>query len=123
MRTPARKLRIVVLILIALCIASIIFGLVLFIPSTHCYDLSEDDARTMVDRILKHKIERSGGSEILFGYDPAQIKFESFTRGQGKKGDGYNSVEVLYVDAEEDLPLFVARIYETCEVEWLDMRR
>ena len=108
---------------ICTCFLLVIGALIFFKTSaTMCYDMPEKEARGMVERILEDKISRSGNGRVLYGYDASHIAYRSYRKDLGVKGDGFSSVELNYFDSISGGSLFIARIFETCEVEWIDMR-
>lgn len=100
----------------------LVFAVFLFLwRGNECYEISEGEARGLIDRIIADKLEGSKDGKVLFGYDGRRISYSSFTTDWGDPDLG--SIDLTYSDSESRKPLFIARIYGSCEVEWLDISK
>lgn len=87
--------------------------------NTDCFDMSEVEAKNKIKRILDYKTQRSNDGKVLYGYKAEDILFYSFSKNLSKKGDGFSSVDLTYIDKNTKKPLAKAEIYEGCEVQWV----
>lgn len=92
------------------------------LTSTECYDISRDRAEVMIGNILEEKKMRSEDGLVLFGLRASQIMPQDFRKDLSRKGDGWSTVEIIYVETESGVPVLSARIYENCDIEWLNLR-
>lgn len=86
---------------------------------TGCYDMPEDEAIAMINRILTNKSKRSKRGEIVFGYKLQDMEYAKYEKMLGKKGDGFNYVALTYEERDTRKAAFKAMIIETCEVHWV----
>jgi hypothetical protein len=89
------------------------------INNKDCLNISDNESRGMINRILTQKNLQWPNQPILFGYQLDDIQFGSF--GYAQKSDDYSlgSVDLIYQSRKTGNKLFRAIIYDNCEVQWI----
>lgn len=106
----------------SLSLVALIFIVYGDLASTECYDISRDRAEVMIGNILEEKRMRSEDGLVLFGLRASRIMPQDFRKDLSRKGDGWSAVEIIYVETDSGIPVLNARIYENCDIEWLNLR-
>ena len=102
-------------------VISIIFALLLYlhIENTECLNLTDSEAKEMINRILKEKNSKSHGGEIIFGNKYADLMYSAILRRETESEKKSGSIELQYISKSSSLPLFTSVIYSNCEVQWI----
>ena len=102
----------------------VIFGLFYYeVNNSECYKLQENDAKSMINNILKSKHEKSNDGTITFGYNYTDLVYSKYEVISGKKGDGFNSVDLTYNDKIKKTPLLKVSIFENCGLHWYALKK
>jgi hypothetical protein len=113
----------------------LIFGLLFFrsdlpyrlfvveLSGAPCYAISENDAKLMINRIFAEKMKRSSNGLILFNLNPKDLIASSVSTSEGIKGDDSYFMDIEYSDRNTKVPLLKASIYESCDVQWINLNQ
>ena len=108
---------VVIFILLVLFVSGILFYLQ--VSNRDCSNISEYEAKQMIERILEHKKSRSEINTIFMDYQLEDIEYSSFKIDSQHSSDLIGSVDLLYTYKDSGIELFTAVIYENCEVQWI----
>lgn len=95
-----------------------LFAVFLRINSTECGDLTDIEAREMIQRVLENKYHNSDTGKILFENNYESIAFSSIKRSKGAT-EADNSIDLMYLDNISNKIIFTAAIFPSCEIQWI----
>ena len=108
-------------ILALILIVILVFVTLLYFKVTNrdCMDISEPQARVMIDNTLRSKSYNAASNGTILGYGFSDIEYSHELNREQEDDKNLGLVELQYNNKLSGQPIFTAVIYSNCEIQWV----